>query len=165
MIETRIELETEFAPAEVGVVIPCRAEYVAIARLAILGVANRLQFSYDEVEDVRLAVGEACTHAVERAQFLSDSDRESRRIWIDSLITPRALTIQVRDDVPQLSADIPIEDFDDDSIGFDKQDLGALLIEILVDEVAVESDTSGTTVRLVKRAPSTTNGSIPPLSH
>ena len=55
-------------PARVEVKIPCRPEYVGVARLAILGVASRMRFSYDEVEDVRLAVGEACTTSVEWAE-------------------------------------------------------------------------------------------------
>lgn len=49
--------------------IPCKPEFVSVARLAILGVASRMQLSYDEVEDVRLAVGEACTTAVEQAKM------------------------------------------------------------------------------------------------
>ena len=48
----------------------------------MLGIASRMPFSYDEVEDVRLAVGEACTHAVERA---GDS---AATIRITSVITP-----------------------------------------------------------------------------
>ena len=51
---------------QVELILPCRPEYVGVARLAVLGIASRMPFSYDEVEDVRLAVGEACTHALER---------------------------------------------------------------------------------------------------
>ena len=39
-----------------------------------------MPFSYDEVEDVRLAVGEACTHAVERAGNVpGDNPHQQRR--------------------------------------------------------------------------------------
>jgi serine/threonine-protein kinase RsbW len=108
-----------------------------------------MPFSYDEVEDVRLAVGEACTHAVERAGNTTSTIR------ITSVVGPRALTIEVKDNVQagtepsapteeaQLLADA----------GVDQQGLGALLMEILVDEVAIESTGSGTTVRLTKYAP------------
>jgi serine/threonine-protein kinase RsbW len=44
--------------------IPCRAEWVAVARLAVAGVANRLRFSVEEIEDVKLAVAEACTNCI-----------------------------------------------------------------------------------------------------
>lgn len=44
--------------------IPCKAEWVAVARLAVAAVANRLQFSIEEIEDIKLAVAEACTNAI-----------------------------------------------------------------------------------------------------
>jgi len=132
-------------------VIPCRAEYVAVARLAILGVANRLSYSYDEVEDVRLAVGEACTHAVERARSTGDGVVRDPKIYIESQIGPGGLDIEVRDNIPSNGATPPTEVEDD--LGFDKRDLGALLLEILVDRFSVRATQEGTTVRLVKHAP------------
>ncbi len=154
--------EPETSAAKVTVVIPCRAEYVAVARLAILGVANRLDYSYDEVEDVRLAVGEACTHAVERArvaasQVSSGGVSGDPCIEVDSLISSDGLNIEVRDSIPAVASSAVEAEFDigddDDGISIDKQDLGALLMEILVDSVAVDAGPSGTTVRLHKRAP------------
>jgi serine/threonine-protein kinase RsbW len=129
--------------------IPCRPEYVGVARLAVLGIASRMPFSYDEVEDVRLAVGEACTHAVERA-----GDTEAR-IHIRSAITARSLVIEVADDVaagtpprsPSEQAQLLIES------DIDEQGLGALLMEILVDEVKITSNSEGTCVRLTKYSP------------
>ncbi len=44
--------------------IPRKAEWVAVARLAVAAVAIRLHFSYEEIEDLKLAVAEACTHAI-----------------------------------------------------------------------------------------------------
>jgi serine/threonine-protein kinase RsbW len=137
--------------ATVTIIIPCRAEYVAIARLAILGVANRLAYSYDEVEDIRLAVGEACTHAVERALAAPVSATEPT-IRITSRIDFAGLEIEVRDDV----LPPPDESFAhtlDEDLGFDKQDLGALLLEILVDKFSVHTTPAGTTVLLLKNAP------------
>ncbi|MBV8726415.1 MAG: ATP-binding protein, partial [Candidatus Eremiobacteraeota bacterium] len=45
--------------------IPSKAEWVAVARLAVAAVANRLQFSIEEIEDVKLAVAEACTNCIQ----------------------------------------------------------------------------------------------------
>jgi serine/threonine-protein kinase RsbW len=143
----------ESGSATVTVIIPCRAEYVAIGRLAILGVANRLAYSYDEVEDIRLAVGEACTHAVERAHTSQLPATLEPRIWIESVITPDGLNIEVRDNVPPGSAPESFPDLDGEDVAFDKQDLGAILIEILVDEVTVDSRADGTAIRLFKRSP------------
>ena len=145
---------------QVSLTIPCLAEYVSIARLAILGIAGRMPFSYDEVEDVRLAVGEACTHAVERAaaQWMdagaSGDEPRVSNLKIDCTITETSLTIDVCDNIP---AGAPITPKADEEIaleeaGIDRQHLSAILMEILVDEVKVKSLSDGTCVRLVKHA-------------
>jgi serine/threonine-protein kinase RsbW len=49
---------------QIELTIPARAEYVAVVRLTIAGVAGRMSFSYDASEDLKVAVSEACTVAV-----------------------------------------------------------------------------------------------------
>jgi len=132
----------------VQLIIPCRPEYVGVARLAILGIASRMPFSYDEVEDVRLAVGEACTHAVERAGSAQAT------IHINSTINAKALIIEVIDDIAEGTVAVQSEESRLlAEAGVDQEDLGALLMEILVDEVKVESLPTGTRVLLTKYAP------------
>lgn len=132
----------------VQLTIPCRAEYVGVARLAVLGIASRMPFSYDEVEDVRLAVGEACTHAVERA------GTGAATIRIISTIDTVALTIEVKDDVAEEDMAAPTEEAKLlEEAGVDQEGLGALLMEILVDEVKIETSPTGTRVLLTKYAP------------
>ena len=70
--------------------IPSKAEWVAVARLAVAAVANRLQFSIEEIEDVKLAVAEACTNCIQHA---SGSDQ----IEITCETEPHGLTVRVRD--------------------------------------------------------------------
>ena len=53
------------APELVELRIPSTAEWVALARLAAATVANRLRFSIEEIEDVKLAVAEACAAAIQ----------------------------------------------------------------------------------------------------
>ncbi len=135
-------------PETVQLIIPCRPEYVGVVRLAVLGIASRMPFSYDEVEDVRLAVGEACTHAVERA------GAKPATIHIVSVLEDRILTIQVKDNVAQADAAAPTEEARLlEEAGVDQEGLGALLMEILVDEVKIEITPAGTSVLLTKYAP------------
>jgi len=143
------ETQSEKMQSEtVQLLIPCRPEYVGVARLAILGIASRMPFSYDEVEDVRLAVGEACTHAVERAGTATATIR------IVSTVALHALTIEVTDDVAEADKAAPTEEARLlEEAGVDQQGLGALLMEILVDEVKIETSPTGTRVRLTKYAP------------
>ncbi|MGQ9523957.1 MAG: ATP-binding protein [Armatimonadota bacterium] len=131
---------------EVELSIPCAAEYVGVARLVVLGVASRMSFCYDEVEDLRQAVGEACTSAIERARAKHQPDS---RITIKCIMEhDKKLTVQVADTVLGYNsrghATLVGTDLDESNIG-------ALLMEILVDEIQAESKPDqGTTVTMVK---------------
>ncbi len=70
--------------------IPRKAEWVAVARLAIAAVATRLPFSVEDVDDLKIAVAEACTHCI---QHPSPADA----IEIQCEAKSDALTIDVRD--------------------------------------------------------------------
>jgi len=136
-------VEANSDAAIVELKIPAKPEYVGVARLAILGVASRMRFSYDEVEDVRLAVGEACTTAVEWA---SKNRREDSDIVVRSTITDTTLTVEIidragtRQESPEPSGEP------------NPESLGALLITLLVDEVNIIPADGGTKVQMIKYA-------------
>jgi serine/threonine-protein kinase RsbW len=136
-------VEANGEPAVVELKIPCKPEYVGVARLALLGVASRMRFSYDQVEDVRLAVGEACTTSVEWA---AKNNRHNTDIVVRSTITDNTLTVDIIDSAGQRAED-PSQDREPDS-----QSLGALLITLLVDEVTITPHDGGTHVKMVKYA-------------
>ena len=123
---------------------PCRPEYVGVARLAILGVASRMRFSYDEVEDVRLAVGEACTTSVEWAERNGKADSV---IVLRSEIGQDSLVVDIFDDAGERGDEARAADAD-----LESENLGALLITLLVDDVTVVPRDGGTHVRMVKHA-------------
>lgn len=137
-------MEAHGEPAIVELRIPCKPEYVGVARLAILGVASRMRFSYDQVEDVRLAVGEACTTSVEWA---AKNKRENSDIIVRSSIEDSKLTVDIID-----SAGERVEVASDQNKDFEPESLGALLITLLVDEVIVNPIDLGTHVKMVKYA-------------
>jgi serine/threonine-protein kinase RsbW len=115
--------------AEVELRIPSRPEYVGVARLAILGVASRMRFSYDEVEDIRLAVGEACTRSIDRLNGSADSHSIQLRCLIDA----NRLTIEVRNPLVDASPrEAPPDMMNPEA------ELGGVLIRILMDEVHTE---------------------------
>lgn len=135
--------------AEVILTIPSRPEYVGVARLAILGVASRMRFSYDEVEDIRLAVGEACTHAIDR---LSGSGASDRPITLACTIDADRLAIEVRSPLATAAPKPKSTDETDLDNLMEGKELSGVLIRILMDEVeSQEQPESGThLVRMVK---------------
>jgi serine/threonine-protein kinase RsbW len=120
--------------AEVTLEIPSRPEYVGVARLAILGVASRMRFSYDEVEDIRLAVGEACTRSIDRLN--GGLEAEAHRIILRCLIDSNRLTIEVQN--PLVPAPPRPEPLPELGTLVPESDLSGVLIRILMDEVDQE---------------------------
>ena len=101
--------------------IPGKAEWVAVARLAVSAVASRLKFSIEDIEDVRLAVAEACTDAIQRASGDAQIDISCRS-------DERALHVRVRREGTTIKNGSPDSE---DSVG----NLGIFLVRALMDEV------------------------------
>jgi len=107
---------------------------VGVARLAILGVASRMRFSYDEVEDIRLAVGEACTRSIDRLS--GGLGAEEHRIRLRCLIDASRLTLEVENPLVPVP---PRPEPPPDGVGLVPEgDLSGVLIRILMDEVEQE---------------------------
>lgn len=47
--------------------LPAKPEYVGVIRLTLSGVANRMGFSYEDIEDMKIAISEAATNVVSHA--------------------------------------------------------------------------------------------------
>jgi serine/threonine-protein kinase RsbW len=134
--------------AKVELKIPCQAEYIGVARLVILGVASRTSFSYDEVEDLRLAVGEACTSAIDRA---TGAGRNDEQIELTFETRSDRLVIQVKDPLPLSESSPPPQSENLDKYPEGDRGIGALLMEILVDEIRSDSsEAEGTVITMVK---------------
>jgi serine/threonine-protein kinase RsbW len=71
--------------------IPAKAEWVAVARLAVSAIANRLAFSFEEIEDLKLALSEACANCIQHAEA------EGEGIDITFDVLSDAVRIVVRD--------------------------------------------------------------------
>ena len=73
--------------------IPAVLSYVRLPRVAIAGLATRSGFSYDEVEDLRLAVGEVC-------QVLLDGADRNGTLTIEFTVERARIRVAVTSDGP-----------------------------------------------------------------
>jgi serine/threonine-protein kinase RsbW len=122
--------------------IPCKAEWAAVARLAVSAVASRLRFTIEEIEDVKLAVAEAITNAIQNAggaeqiEIVCNSEADSLRMHVRN-VGPKARHEKV---TPARFDDLPIDG------------LGIFLIRSLMDEVEYDVHPErGTDLVMVKR--------------
>jgi serine/threonine-protein kinase RsbW len=135
-------VENETRSDDVELRIPCRAEWVALARLAVSAIANRLRFTIEDIEDIKLAVAEACTAVIQH-------EKHGENIDITFQTTPYELRLHIRDTGRKaLAAVRPAVDLDEARIA----GLGIFLIRTLMDEVHydVHAD-GGTNLEMVKR--------------
>lgn len=50
----------------IELILPFKAEYVSVARLTVSGIASRLGFDIEAIEDIKVAVSEVCNKLVHR---------------------------------------------------------------------------------------------------
>lgn len=71
---------------EINVTVPARPDFLHVVRSVTASVAARMDLGYDDIEDLRIAVDEAC------AQLLSAAGRASR---ISVILTPSEGRVEV----------------------------------------------------------------------
>jgi serine/threonine-protein kinase RsbW len=139
--------------------IPARPEYLALARLLVAAaVASDPMFPEDRLDDLRLAVSEACTNAME-AQARATEARaggngrspDSEPIQIRCQLGVEQVEVEVVDhgegfDPDALSDHPPVTD--PSRLDYERG-LGIPLIRILTDEVEFNPSPNGTSVRMV----------------
>ncbi len=122
--------------------IPARAEWVAVARLAVAAVASRQRFSVEDIEDIKLAVAEACTNAIQ-------SEPEGPiEIVCDASVDELAITVRHRGRPAALGA------VEEERIGDAgrTEELGVFLIRALMDTVEYATSLrDGTQIVMTKR--------------
>ena len=130
-------------PSQVELRIPRCCEFVRVARKTAGAIAHQLSFTIHDVADIELAVGEACTNAVEHVR--SESCKE---ILIRFSVEARQLVMEVIDQGPGFDPAQPVDAAaEEEGIG----GLGLLVVRSLMDELEIKCDAeAGTQVRMVK---------------
>jgi len=128
--------------------IPARPEFVGLARLVVSSLASsRRALADDRIDDLKLAVSEACTNAIEAHAEVKADERVVVR-WRE---TDDRFEVSVEDRGPGFDPDTlpthpPVTD--PERLNFERG-LGIPLIRTLVDEVAFDPSDKGTAVRMV----------------
>ncbi len=93
--------DSSSARPDVELRLPADGAYASVLRTTTAGLAARLDFTMDDIEDLRIAIGEAS------AMVLPDADRESD-LTCHYFLEPQRMTIEVGVD----SAEPPEPDLD-----------------------------------------------------
>ncbi|MDQ0060359.1 anti-sigma B factor RsbW [Paenibacillus harenae] len=130
--------------------IPAHADFIDMVRICLYGIASKMKFSYEDIEDMKVAVSEACNNAVlhggldtgdEVIDVCYETDDDSLKIRIKNngsgFVYPNAL---------DMSAPLAVEQVSDLRVG----GLGIYLIQALMDEVAIYTTGNVTEVVMTK---------------
>ena len=131
---------------EVGTVelrFPPYPEHLALVRLALTGVAAVGEASEELLADLKLAVTEACTNAIQHAY--PDGDSESSEVVVRFTLQPNEITVEV----------------EDAGVGFDAAGrvhppgasapdggMGLWIISGLIEDLEIESDAGGSRIAM-----------------
>ncbi|SHF03300.1 serine/threonine-protein kinase RsbW [Seinonella peptonophila] len=135
----------------VSITIPAKPDYVGIARLTVSGIGTRMGFSYDDIEDIKLAVSEACTNVVDHAYM--DGMGE---IDLSYSIYPNRLVIDVVDrgnsfNVEEVMARTGPISVEPTMNTVRERGLGIYLMQTLMDQVDIKGDMiDGVMVTMIK---------------
>lgn len=123
--------------------IPNKPEYVSVVRLTVAAIANRLGFDIEAIEDMKVAIAEACTNAITHGQCEGEANFN-----IEFNIESEKLTIYVSDyGKGCLEQNIKTPDLENPREG----GLGVFIIKSLMDDVEIVSDLGkGTTIKMIK---------------
>ncbi|MED4600909.1 anti-sigma B factor RsbW [Paenibacillus validus] len=130
--------------------VPAEPEYIDLVRLTLYGISSKLGFSYEEIEDMKVAVAEACNNAVVHAYEPGRPGKMNVRF--ERLND--GLRITVKDEGPsfdyeakaQRAESLHEKTLHEINVG----GLGIYLMQALMDDVEVRTG-AGTEVTLTKR--------------
>lgn len=119
--------------------IPAKPEYVGVVRLTLSGIANRMGYLYEQIEDLKIATSEACTNAVLHAYDVN----EGGEITIGYGLYDDRLEVMVADNgqsfnVEKMREEVgPYSTDNSEDEQLQEGGLGLYLIDTLMDDVKV----------------------------
>ncbi|WP_350445919.1 ATP-binding protein [Anaeromonas frigoriresistens] len=123
---------------------PNKPEFVGIIRLTASAIASRIGFNIDDIDDIKVAIGEACTNAIRHG-----CEKTNDTYDIEFFAYEDRMDIQITDTGKGLaSLNIKQPKAEDLREG----GLGLFIIKTLMDDVEViTSEGKGTIIRMTKK--------------
>lgn len=136
--------QKEISESVVSLVIPAKAEYIALGRLALAGLLRSRAVEPEVLADVKLALTEACTNSVRHAY----ADGREGEVEIRYELADETLAVEVSDEGGGFDPSL-IEAGADEA---DEGGLGIAIIRALTDDLRIgpRSCGSGYFVRFTK---------------
>lgn len=147
--------QTEAGSKNVMLCVPLQADELVTVRLALYGVAVRLGLSYGAIEDLKVAVTEACNYAI-----LQAGQREPLpRLQLAFTLRETELKIRIETDSPDMTFAEALEPVKLPPEGeealerLERSPIGLYLLQAMVDELRVEPGGEGASeaIVLIKR--------------
>ncbi|WP_090554603.1 ATP-binding protein [Natronincola ferrireducens] len=123
--------------------VPNKPEYVSVIRLTASGIANRMGFDIEKIEDIKVAISEACTNAITHGIC-----KEEANFNVDFYSHEEKLVISVYDNGKGcLNHNIKTPNLKEPKEG----GLGVFIIRSLMDDVEISSNNGkGTVIKMTK---------------
>ena len=130
--------------------VPAKPQYVSVVRLMISGLAVRVGFTYDEIEDLKIATSEAVTNVVHHA-YKGNGEGE---VVVGCALFENKIEIMVADygvsfSFEEVKSKIGPYHENENVALLREGGLGIYLMETLMDEVKLNND-GGVTVFMTK---------------
>ena len=115
-------------------------QYVSVIRLTTSGIANKIGFCLEVIEDIKVAVSEACTNAIKHSL--------DNKFSVEYTIFENGLTITIIDSGKGYDVDsIDVPNLEEPK----ESGLGLFIIQSLMDEVEIKSNINyGTVIKMTK---------------
>ncbi|GGG24889.1 serine-protein kinase RsbW [Lysinibacillus alkalisoli] len=128
---------------------PAKPQYVSVIRLSVSSLASRLGFSYDEIEDLKIAVSEAVTNVVHHAY---DEDGE---VVVGCALYEGKIELMISDygssfEYERVKSTVGPYHNESSIENLREGGLGLYLMDALMDEVLLANNESGVTVFMTK---------------
>jgi len=136
--------ETERLENRLELIIPADPNYVKIVRMAMAGLGNILNLDIEEIENLKLAAGEACYNVF----YDVNSSGTGIRVAADArdgLITLRIGRISTPGELPP-----PVAEGEDEDNALER-DISKILLGQLMDSVEFSQESGGTTITMTKQ--------------